>query len=150
MMYLQSKFFKTTLGFCLISLLTFNVVAQEDEKQQPVNLVPNSSFENVVGKMKGLGSIESAEGWMSPTGVRADIFVPSKKLLAINVPENDMGKEDAKDGENYAGLVAYSFGDKSPRSYIMTKLASPLKKVRSIVLSFMFHWQKVLYMLQIR
>jgi len=122
-MYLQSKFFKTTLGFCLISLLTFNLIAQEDEKQQPVNLVPNSSFENVVGKMKGLGSIESAEGWMSPTGVRADIFVPSKKLLAINVPENDMGKEDAKDGENYAGLVAYSFGDKSPRSYIMTKLA---------------------------
>jgi outer membrane protein OmpA-like peptidoglycan-associated protein len=136
MMYQQSKFFKTTLGFCLISLFTFNVIAQEDEKQKPVNLVPNASFENVVGKLKGLGSIESAEGWMSPTGVRADIFVPSKKLLAINVPENDMGKEEPKDGENYAGVVAFSFGDKSPRSYMMTKLSTPLKKGQKYCVKF--------------
>ncbi|MGY8927243.1 MAG: OmpA family protein, partial [Flavobacteriales bacterium] len=38
------------------------------------------------------------------------------------------GKEVAKEGENYAGIVAYSYGDKLKRSYLMIKLDSPLKK----------------------
>ncbi|MBI1837492.1 MAG: OmpA family protein [Flavobacteriia bacterium] len=41
---------------------------------------------------------------------------------------NAFGKEEAKDGANYAGIIAYSFGDKVPRSYISTKLSTPLKK----------------------
>ncbi len=130
MIYQKSKFLKTILGL-LTCLFLIQINAQE-----VVNLVPNSSFENIAGKLKGLGSIESAEGWMSPTGVRADIFVPSKKILSINVPENDLGKEDAKDGENYAGLTAFSFGDKMPRSYMMVKLSSPLKKGQKYCVKF--------------
>jgi outer membrane protein OmpA-like peptidoglycan-associated protein len=38
------------------------------------------------------------------------------------------GKEEAKEGTNYAGIVAYSFGDKVPRSYLMAKFDAPLKK----------------------
>lgn len=130
MIYPKSNFFKTIVGG-LICFLMIQINAQE-----PVNLVTNSSFENVVGKLKGLGSIESAEGWMSPTGVRADIFMPSKKVLSINVPENQLGKEDPKDGDNYAGLTAFSFGDKMPRSYMMIKLSSPLKKGQKYCVKF--------------
>jgi outer membrane protein OmpA-like peptidoglycan-associated protein len=94
---------------------------------QNVNLVQNGSFESLEGKLKSLGCIENAVGWTSPTGVRADVFTPSK-TLDINVPENIYGKEEAKEGKNYAGIVAFSYGDAIPRSYLMTKLTTPLKK----------------------
>lgn len=94
---------------------------------QGENLVPNPSFEETEKKVKRLGSIESSGDWISPTGARADLFTPGK-VEDVDVPYNVYGKEEAKDGSNYAGVVAYSHGGKIPRSYIMTKLNSPLKK----------------------
>ena len=41
---------------------------------------------------------------------------------------NVYGKESAKEGENYAGITVYSFGQKIPRSYATVKLNSPMKK----------------------
>lgn len=106
----------------MIGLTSMTAISQEGE-----NLVPNGSFESTDGKVKKLGAIESATGWTSPTGVRADLFTPSK-VPDINVPENKYGKEDAKDGTNYVGIVGFSYGNKVPRSYVMTKLDAPLKK----------------------
>ena len=91
------------------------------------NLVPNGSFEATEGKIKKIGAISSATGWSSPTAVQADLFIPGK-VMEINVPDNMYGKEDAKEGSNYAGIVAFSVGNKVPRSYLMTKLSTPLKK----------------------
>ena len=106
-------------GFVFCTPLTF---AQDSE-----NLVPNGSFESVDKNPKRLGSIESATGWVSPTGVRADLFVDTK-LEELGVPNNVYGKETPHEGENYAGIVGFSYGDKMPRTYLMTKLDSPLKK----------------------
>lgn len=111
--------FISTIAFGMMSVL---VIAQEGQ-----NLVPNGSFESVGKSPKKLGSIESATGWVSPTGVRADLFSGSK-IQDIAVPLNLYGSEDPKDGSNYAGIVGYSFGDKMPRSYVMSKLEAPLKK----------------------
>ena len=94
---------------------------------QSVNLVPNGSFEATTGKVKKPGAIDEVTGWTSPTGAKADVFLPNK-LLTINVPENMFGKEVAKEGSNYVGIVAYSYNDKVPRSYAMVKLDAPLKK----------------------
>lgn len=109
-------------AICMIGFSSFNTFAQEGE-----NLVPNGSFEATDGKVKKLGGIESATGWTSPTGARADLFVPGK-VPEINVPENVFGKETAKDGTNYAGIVGFSYGNKVPRTYLMVKLDAPLKK----------------------
>ena len=98
------------LAILLIGFISFGSFSQEE-----VNLVPNGSFENVQGKLKKLGCIENAEGWYSPTGVRADVYVPSKKSPEIDVPINIYGKEEAKEGSNYAGIVAFSYGNKVPR-----------------------------------
>ena len=106
---------------------TFAVLAIVSNAQQGENLVPNGGFESTDGKVKKLGGIESANGWTSPTGVRADLFTPSK-VVDINTPLNVYGKEEAKEGSNYAGIVGYSFGDKVPRSYLMAKFDAPLKK----------------------
>lgn len=94
---------------------------------QGENLVPNGSFEELTKKPKKLGDIANATGWVSPTGARADIF-SSGKIADIDVPMNIYGKEDAKEGGNYAGIVGFSYGNKVPRTYVSTKLSSPLKK----------------------
>lgn len=106
----------------VVMLTVSSAIAQEG-----VNLVQNGSFEEMDKKPKRLGKIDAATGWVSPTGVRADVFVDGK-YEEIGVPMNVYGKEDAKEGENYAGIVAYSFGQKVPRSYATVKLNSPMKK----------------------
>lgn len=111
----------------LISTVTFSVLSVFSFGQDEENLVTNPSFESVGKNPKRLGSIENATGWGSPTGVRADLFTDSK-VTDIAVPANVYGKETAKEGENYAGVVAYSYGNKMPRSYVMSKLEAPLKK----------------------
>lgn len=106
----------------LIGLTTMTSFAQQGE-----NLIPNGSFEATDGKVKKLGGITSATGWTSPTGMRADLFTPSKSP-EINTPLNVYGKEDAREGSNYAGFTALSVGNKVPRSYVMVKLDAPMKK----------------------
>ena len=53
--------FIATMAFGMLSIFAFG--------QEGQNLVPNGSFEAVGKKPKKLGSIESATGWVSPTGV---------------------------------------------------------------------------------
>lgn len=100
----------------------------KEKEPEGANLVENGSFEATTGKIKKLSSIDLATGWKSPTGARADLFMQSSKIPEIGVPNNFYGREEAKDGENYVGIVGYSYNDKMPRSYISTKLKSPLKK----------------------
>lgn len=114
---------KTVSKLVVVCLFGMTAFAQDAE-----NLVPNGSFEATDKDPKKLGSIENANGWHSPTGVRADLFVPSKKVPDIDVPLNIYGKEDAKDGSNYAGIIAFSYGDKMARSYLAAKLSVPMKK----------------------
>ncbi|TNF46655.1 MAG: OmpA family protein [Bacteroidetes bacterium] len=124
-----SKNFKNVVSILFVGLLTTNSFAQGE------NLLSNGGFESTDGKVKKLGGIESATTWTSPTGVRADLFTPGK-VIDISTPMNIYGKEEAKEGSNYAGIVAFSFGDKVPRSYIMAKLDSPLKKGMKYCVSF--------------
>ncbi len=102
--------------------ILFVSIGQEGE-----NLVPNGSFESTDGKAKKLSMIESAAGWASPTGAKADLYTPGK-VTEINIPENIYGKENAREGANYAGIVAFSYGNKIPRTYLTVRLAAPLKK----------------------
>jgi len=123
--------FSVTVSFFMVSLLSFG----QDEAQ---NLVPNPSFESIGKKPKRLGSIESATGWVSPTGVRADLFVDSK-VENVSTPLNIYGKEYAKEGGNYAGIIGYLPKGKSTfksRSYVMTKLEAPMKKGMNYCVKF--------------
>ncbi|MFT5581955.1 MAG: OOP family OmpA-OmpF porin, partial [Psychromonas sp.] len=104
-------------------LLTGGFGFAQDEN----NLVNNGSFEEASSKVKRLGSISASTGWASPTAARADYFIQSK-VAEINVPNNVYGSENAKDGFAYAGIVAFSYGDKMSRTYLMTKLNTTLKK----------------------
>lgn len=99
------------------------LLAQEGE-----NMVPNGSFESIDKTVKKLGSIQSAVGWTHPTGAKSDVFVPSKKVPDVDPQTNPYGMEVAQDGSNFAGIIAYSHNNKLPRTYITTKLTTPMKK----------------------
>ncbi len=99
------------------------LMAQEGE-----NLISNGSFESIDKTVKKLGSIQSAVGWTHPTGAKSDLFVPSKKVPEIDPQTNPYGMEVAQDGENFAGIIVYSHNNKLPRTYITTKLSTPMKK----------------------
>lgn len=104
--------------------------------QDGENLVPNGSFEELTKKPKKTGSIELATGWVSPTGYRADLYTEGNSNVQISTPDNMHGKESAKDGDNYAGFVAYSRESGIYRSYIMGKLDAPLKKGMTYCVKF--------------
>ena len=57
-----------------------------------------------------------------PTAINADLF-SKKKDGPIGAPVNMYGKEHPKDGDNYAGILLYSYNNKTPRTYVQ----SPLK-----------------------
>ena len=106
-----------TILFCFLSVFSFG--------QDQNNLVPNSSFESLDGKLKKLKQLNAAKDWNSPTALSADLF-STKKEGAIGAPVNIYGKEHPKDGDNYAGIVAYSYNNKTPRTYVQAPLINQL------------------------
>lgn len=114
---------KKLVFFGLIVMFVFNTAAQDDN-----NLVTNPSFESTGrGKLKKLKQITVAENWESPTGLNADLFDKTKPL-PCSAPNNSYGKEFPMDGNRYAGIVAYSYNNKEPRTYIQTQLLGSLTK----------------------
>jgi OmpA-OmpF porin, OOP family len=96
--------------------------------QEGENLVENGSFEQVDKGVKKLGSIQNAVGWTHPTGAKSDLFIGGSKVPEVGTETNVYGMEQAHDGSNFAGIVVYSHQNKVPRTYLTTKLSSPMKK----------------------
>ena len=108
--------------------LSFLAIGSYSIGQEGQNLVENGSFEAASNKVRRIGQIDKAENWVSATGESADIFLAGAKMPDVMTPTNIYGKEDPKDGENYAGIIVYSYNDKENRTYITTKLKTPMKK----------------------
>ena len=100
------------------------------------NLIQNGGFESNTGKVKKLGQIDFVNGWKSPTGARADIFISNAKVPEISTPTNVYGTEAPKEGDSYAGIVAFGYQDKIPRTYLTQKLTTPLKKGQKVCVTF--------------
>jgi outer membrane protein OmpA-like peptidoglycan-associated protein len=100
-------------------------------------MVENGSFESITGKgPKKLGGIESATGWVSATGAKADLFMEDKKVPEISPQKNIYGSEQAQDGQSFAGVMVYAQGNKLPRTYITSKLNTPMKKGQAYCVKF--------------
>ena len=114
---------KKFVFFGMLGMFAINTVAQDDN-----NLVTNPSFESTgKGKLKNLKQITVAENWESPTGLNADLFDKTRPQ-PCSAPNNSFGKEFPMDGNRYAGIVAYSYNNKEPRTYIQTQLLGSLTK----------------------
>lgn len=126
-MYKIKNIMKNIITIGLFSCFALSGVAQEDDN----NLVDNPSFEiaDKVKKLSKLKKIEVANGWTSPTAMKADLYSTQAKEVAT-IPDNGQGREfpmGAEEG-NYAGIVAYSYNNKEPRTYLQTELIGPMQK----------------------
>ncbi|WP_107038774.1 OmpA family protein [Brumimicrobium mesophilum] len=123
-MKLNTRKFRGWFYTLPLAMLTLSVVAQESD-----NLVVNPSFEDAQSrKIRRIGDISRAEGWQSATGNRADLFSAEAGMPEVLTPENIYGKEEPKDGINYAGIIAYSYREKENRTYLTSQLSTSLKK----------------------
>ena len=117
--------FRTALLFS--SAIIGRTLAYAQDIPDSLNLVENGSFELLDGKLKKLGGIGIAQGWKSPTGKNADLY--SETITGpASAPKNDHGEQSALNGQNYAGLMWWSYLNKEPRTYIQSKLKHSLKK----------------------
>lgn len=107
------------------------LLAQNNE-----NLIDNGGFESTTGKIKKPGQIDLATGWKSPTGARADVFLSDSKMPEIGTKSNIYGTEEPAEGENYAGIMAFSYQNKAPRTYLLVKLKTPMKEGTKYCVSF--------------
>ena len=108
---------------CISSLLLVSVIFCHAQ-----NMVMNGDFEFISKKPKSTGMIHLADHWLSPTNAPANLYSTSAKDDRIKVPKNEYGDEKPKKGESYAGLLLYSYNERQPRTYLTSKLTSPLEK----------------------
>ncbi|MEO9511680.1 MAG: OmpA family protein [Flavobacteriaceae bacterium] len=90
------------------------------------NLVHNGGFEDFVEcpiKMSNLN--KDAEFWSAPTLGTTDYFNECSKTK-LGIPMNFKGKQEAYEGNAYAGL--YLYAPKDYREYIQVQLTETLKK----------------------
>ncbi|UII75027.1 OmpA family protein [Flagellimonas sp. HMM57] len=107
----------------ILSLFFFTLMFSSMVSQ---NLVHNGGFEDFVEcpvKMSNLN--KDAEYWSAPTLGTTDYFNECSKTK-LGIPMNFKGKQDAFEGDAYAGL--YLFAPKDYREYIQVKLSKTLKK----------------------
>jgi outer membrane protein OmpA-like peptidoglycan-associated protein len=90
------------------------------------NIVPNHNFQEITSKVKDKGAIKSASPWTSPTLAQADLYIKKTKNFSIAVPANAHGEEKPMDGDNYAGILAYSYKGRVPRTYLQVKLSEKM------------------------
>ncbi len=126
------------LRFSSITLVaSLGLTLSAQEVPDSLNMIANGSFEEVEGKLRRLGGIESAKGWDSPTDAKADLYSESVDSESpIKAPKNAYGFQSALSGINYAGVLWYSYMDKEPRSYLQVKFKKMLKKGQKYCISY--------------
>ena len=92
------------------------------------NIVINGSFEDLTDKVKEPGSVFLASPWLGGTQAMPDLYTPKAKDDRVAVPVNERGEQETGRGlgENYAGFLLYSYGEKVPRQYLTAKLRYPM------------------------
>ena len=118
------------LIFLFAGLTVMTARAQDEEKKEedPNNLVPNPSFEEYSDRLRRDGQFDLTTSWFNATPVISDLFATEIKSRYVAVPDNKFGSEMPFDGENYAGVVMYSYRNKVPRTYISVELKSKMKQ----------------------
>ncbi|MEM9052760.1 MAG: OmpA family protein [Bacteroidota bacterium] len=117
---------KTVISLIASSLLIFNGLSAQDEDEDKDNLVPNWSFEKMMEEedLRRYDEFNLTEGWYDPTSALSELFATETRSRYVKIPDNMYGTEVPFDGDNYAGLHAYSYRARVPRTYI----GIPLKR----------------------
>lgn len=126
---MKMKFFT----LMVLGLISVNLMAQTEDD----NWVSNPGFEDIgTKKLKKDKCLHYATGWSNANGMKADLYSAKNKDEFTGADGNQYGKEKPEEGENYAGIVAYSYGDKIQRTYVTTELVGEMKKGQEYCVRF--------------
>jgi len=89
--------------------------------------MPNHSFEIYDTCPENGSQIKYAIPWLDPSNTSSDYFNSCSQFNIVHVPNNNFGVQNAKDGNAYAGFVAYSNSISNYREYIQVRLTDTLK-----------------------
>lgn len=122
------------LTFAFVLFAAFAMAQDEDDQ----NLVPNGGFEDFNKKpLKSMGQLQSlCEGWFNATQAETDLYASGIKSAKVSIPMNDNGKQEAAEGEAYAGFRAYTKDKKKTRSYLEIELKEELEENQMYCVSF--------------
>jgi len=125
------------MKYLILSVFVLFSMANFAQDQEPKNLIANPSFEQDNGKIKKLGEAGKAlSNWSTATKTKVDVFSPSAVMPIAGIPNNGMGKANAKDGTNYIGIKLYDFNSKGGRGYLTSELVEHLEKDKRYCLSY--------------
>ncbi|CAG0983124.1 hypothetical protein FLAV_01878 [Flavobacteriales bacterium] len=117
----------------ILAVIVFASIASNAQ----TNYVSNGSFEDIGKKKpKELGQIEVTHNWKSPTLAKADLYMTGNKNPDIAIPANTLGEESPASGQLYAGIRAFSYKSKDPRSYLQARLSTPLEAGKKYCVKF--------------
>jgi OmpA-OmpF porin, OOP family len=85
----------------MAALAIISATAQES------NLVMNGSFEATDGKVRGRAEYDRADNISSANNTTIDLYSTEACRKGYRIPENDMGSQGSKTGNNYVGFTAY-------------------------------------------
>jgi hypothetical protein len=123
------KWALTLLAALLMAPLWAQDEEQKDVPEDPDNLVPNGSFENYEGRLRRDEEFNLTKNWANANEVISDLFAKGiRSDKYVSVPDNMNGSEMPFDGNNYAGIVSYSYRNKRPRTYLTVELKDKLEE----------------------
>lgn len=117
--------FNTSLLIAFMALANLGWSQEEMQQEEDKdNLVPNWSFETLIEDedLRRYDEFNLAEGWYDPTSALAELFATETRSRYVKAPDNMYGTEMPFDGENYAGIHAYSSRSREPRTYMGVEL----------------------------
>lgn len=117
--------FNTSLLIAFMALANLGWSQEETQQEEDKdNLVPNWSFETLIEDedLRRYDEFNLAEGWYDPTSALAELFATETRSRYVKAPDNMYGTEMPFDGENYAGIHAYSSRSREPRTYMGVEL----------------------------
>lgn len=124
------------LPFCL--LLMFSLQAQDEPATEadPDNMIVNSSFDNFEGKLKKAKQFDLVKDWKPGNSVMPDLYARDIKSDYVAIPNNMYGVQEPHSGDTYAGIVAYGYRGRIPRSYISTRMKTDMVKGQMYCIKF--------------
>jgi outer membrane protein OmpA-like peptidoglycan-associated protein len=124
---------KTTTFLTSAFLMLFGFAFSQDQmevEEDKNNLVPNWSFEKQIEDedLRRYDEFNLTEGWYDPTSAFAELFATETRSRYVKIPDNMYGTEMPFDGANYAGIHAYSYRSRVPRTYIGVELKRKMEE----------------------
>ncbi|MFN4235057.1 MAG: hypothetical protein ACK4IK_09660 [Bacteroidia bacterium] len=108
-------------------IIVFSVLLYSIVLSAQMNLIPNPSFEKLASKPKTVGELNKATPWVSPTAGTSDVFYKGAKDPLIGSPDNQLGSQMPRTGDNYAGSIFFKNKEDNSREYLQVELIQELE-----------------------